>query len=126
MRSETRKYICAELLNYQRSQNELQRVREQLEYIRAYPAFSKDYTAERLMYLQERESFLRRITGAIGSAVSELDDEEKKLLQLKFWSPKPRPTDNAIARQMGMSLPTFYRVVNAICKKISMRLGADI
>ena len=40
MRSETRKYICAELLNYQRSQNELQRVREQLEYIRAYPAFS--------------------------------------------------------------------------------------
>ena len=126
MRSETRKYICAELLNYQRSQNELQRVREQLEYIRTYPAFSKDYTAERLMYLQERESFLRRITGAIGSAVSELDDEEKKLLQLKFWSPKPRPTDNAIARQMGMSLPTFYRLVNAICKKISMRLGADI
>lgn len=126
MRSETRKYICAELLNYQRSQNELQRVREQLEYIRAYPAFSKDYTAERLMYLQERESFLRRITGAIGSAVSELDDEEKKLLQLKFWSPKPRPTDNAIARQTGMSLPTFYRLVNAICKKISMRLGADI
>lgn len=126
MRSETRKYICAELLNYQRSQNELRRVREQLEYIRAYPAFSKDYTAERLMYLQERESFLRRITGAIGSTVSELDDEEKKLLQLKFWSPKPRPTDNAIARQMGMSLPTFYRLVNAICKKISMRLGADI
>ena len=126
MRSETRKYICAELLNYQRSQNELQRVREQLEYIRAYPAFSKDYTAERLMYLQERESFLRRITGAISSAVSELDEEEKKLLQLKFWSPKPRPTDNAIARQMGMSLPTFYRLVNAICKKISMRLGADI
>ena len=126
MRSETRKYICAELLNYQRSKNELRRVREQLEYIRAYPAFSKDYTAERLMYLQERESFLRRITGAIGSAVSELDEEEKKVLQLKFWSPKPRPTDNAIARQMGMSLPTFYRLVNAICKKISMRLGADI
>ena len=126
MRSETRKYICAELLNYQRSQNELQRVREQLEYIRAYPAFSKDYTAERLMYLQERESCLRRITGAISSAVSELDDEEKKVLQLKFWSPKPRLTDSAIARQMGMSLPTFYRVVNAICKKISMRLGADV
>ena len=126
MRSETRKYICAELLNYQRSQNELQRVREQLEYIRAYPAFSKDYTAERLMYLQERESFLRRITGAIGGAVSELDEEEKKVLQLKFWSPKPRPTDSAITRQMGMSLPTFYRVVNAICKKISMRLGADV
>ena len=126
MRSETRKYICAELLNYQRSKNELQRVREQLEYIRTYPAFSKDYTAERLMYLQERESFLRRITGAIGSAVSELDEEEKKVLQLKFWSPKPRPTDNAIARQMGMSLPTFYRTINGICKKICMRLGADI
>ena len=126
MRSETRKYICAELLNYQRSQNELQRVREQLEYIRAYPAFSKDYTAERLMYLQERESFLRRITGAIGSAVSELDEEERKVLQLKFWSPKPRPTDSAIARQMGMSLPTFYRTINGICKKICMRLGADV
>lgn len=126
MRSETRKYICAELLNYQRSQNELQRVREQLEYIRTYPTFSKDYTAERLMYLQERESFLRRITSAISVAVSELDEEEKKVLQLKFWSPKPRPTDNSIARQMGMSLPTFYRTINGICKKICMRLGADI
>ena len=81
MRSETRKYICAELLNYQRSLNELQRVREQLEYIRTYPAFSKDYTAERLMYLQERESFLRRIASAISVAVSELDEEEKKVLK---------------------------------------------
>ncbi|MGM9519563.1 MAG: hypothetical protein ACI3WS_02700 [Phascolarctobacterium sp.] len=126
MRSETRKYICAELLNYKRSKNELQRVREQLEYIRQYPAFNKDYTVERLMYLQERESFLRRITDAINVAVSEMDEEEKKVLRLKFWSPKPRPTDNMIAREMGMSLPTLYRTINGICKKICMRLGADI
>lgn len=126
MRSETRKYICAELLNYKRSRNELQRVREQLEYIRKYPAFSKDYTAERLMYLQEREGFLLRITNAISVVYGEADEEERKVVQLKFWSEKPRPTDNSIARLMGMSLPTYYRTINAFCKKISMRLGGDI
>lgn len=126
MRSETRKYICAELLNYKRSQLELRKVRERLSFIKTYPAFSKDYTAERLMYLQERESFLLRITDAIASAYNEADQDEKKVIELKFWAPKPRPTDSCIASQLGMSTSTLYRVINMICKRISMRLGTDI
>ena len=110
MRRETRQYICAELLNYQRSRNEMHRIREKLDDIRLFPGYSKDYTAERKMYLQDRV----------------FSSEEKKVLELKFWSPSPRPTDNEIAKKLGMSTRTLYRNINSICRRVGMLMGTDI
>ena len=69
---------------------------------------------------------LKKITDAISLAVKELSSEERAALELKFWHPRPRPTDNGIAERLGMSRRTLYRNINSICKKIGMRLGVDI
>lgn len=126
MRRETRQYICAELLNYQRSRNEMYRIREKLDDLRLFPAYSKDYTAERKLYLQDRLFFLQRITEAISIMSRECSPEEKKVLELKFWSPSPRPTDNEIAHKLGMSTRTLYRNINSICRRVGMLMGTDI
>lgn len=78
------------------------------------------------MYLQDRLYMLKKITDAISLAVKELSEEERSVLELKFWHPRPRPTDNEIAERLGMSRRTLYRNINSICKKIGMRLGVDI
>lgn len=126
MRRETRQYICAELLNYQRSKNEMQRIKEKLDDLRLWPAYNKDYTAERRLYLQDRLHFLERITEAIAIVTQEASAEERRILQLKFWHPRPRPTDDQIAVALGMSRTTLYRNINNICRRIGMRLGTDV
>lgn len=60
MRRETRQYICAELLNYQRSKNEIQRICGRLDDLSLWPAYSKDYTLEQRMYLQDRLYMLKK------------------------------------------------------------------
>ena len=81
MRKETRKYICAELLNYQRSRKELNRIKEKLEEIKLFPAYGTEYyTAEKLMYYQDRVQFLQKITEAIAAAEQDATPEEKQLL----------------------------------------------
>lgn len=126
MRRETRQYICAELLNYQRSKNEIQRICGRLDDLALFPAYSKDYILEQRMYLQDRLYMLKKITDAISVAVKELNEEERAVLELKFWHARPRPTDNEIAERLGMSRRTLYRNINSICRKIGMRLGVDI
>lgn len=126
MRKETRKYICAELLNYQRSKKEIQRICERLNDLALWPAYSKDYTLEQRMYLQDRLYMLKKIIDAISIAIKDLSEEERAVLELKFWHSRPRPTDNEIAKRLGMSRRTLYRNINSICKKIGMRLGVDI
>lgn len=126
MRRETRQYICAELINYQRSKNEIQRICGRLDDLALWPAYSKDYTLEQRMYLQDRLYMLKKITDAISIAVKELNEEERAVLELKFWHPRPRPTDNEIAERLGMSRSTLYRYINTICRKVGMRLGLDI
>lgn len=126
MRRETRQYICAELINYQRSKNEIQRICGRLDDLALWPAYSKDYTLEQRMYLQDRLYMLKKITDAISVAVKELSDEERAILELKFWHARPRPTDNEIAERLGMSRSTLYRYINTICRKVGMRLGLDI
>lgn len=69
---------------------------------------------------------LKKITDAISVAVKELSDEERAVLELKFWHARPRPTDNEIAERLGMSRSTLYRYINTICRKVGMRLGLDI
>lgn len=101
MRKETRKYICAELLNYQRSRKELNRIKEKLEEIKLFPAYGTEYyTAEKLMYYQDRVQFLQKITEAIAAAEQDATPEEKQLLFLKFWHPRPRPTDDCYSRKI--------------------------
>jgi RNA polymerase sigma factor (sigma-70 family) len=126
VRRETRQYICAELINYQRSKNEIQRICGRLDDLALWPAYSKDYTLEQRMYLQDRLYMLKKITDAISVAVKELSDEERAVLELKFWHARPRPTDNEIAERLGMSRSTLYRYINTICRKVGMRLGLDI
>lgn len=126
MRRETKQYICAELINYQRSKNEMRRICGRLDDLALWPAYSKDYTLEQRMYLQDRLYMLDKIINAISVTVQELNEEERTVLELKFWHSRPRPTDNEIAEQLGISRRTLYRNINSICKKIGMRLGVDI
>lgn len=126
MRRQTRQYICAELLNYQRSKNELARVREKLNDLRLFPACNRDYTAEQRMYLQDRLHFLQRITESISIIYHEATPEEQHIIRLKFWTIKPRPTDAEIYRACNISSGTFYRTINTICRRIAMRMGMDI
>lgn len=127
LRKETRKYICAELLNYQRSRKELSRIKEKLAEIKLFPAYGVEYyTAEKLMYYQDRVQFLQKITEAIAAAEQDATPEERQLLFLKFWHPRPRPTDDVIAEKLNISRTTMYRLVNGICRKIGMRLGTDL
>lgn len=126
MRRETKQYICAELINYQRSKNEMRRICGRLDDLALWPAYSKDYTLEQRMYLQDRLYMLDKIINAISVTVQELNEEERTVLELKFWHSRPRPTDNEIAERLGMSRRTLYRNINSICKKIGMRLGVDI
>ena len=127
MRKETRKYICAELLNYQRSINELNRLKDKLAEIKLFPMYGKDYyTAEKFMYMQDRVQFLQKITEAIAATEQEATEEERQLLYLKFWHARPRPTDDVIAAQLNISRTTMYRIVNGICRKIGARLGTDL
>lgn len=127
MRKETRKYICAELLNYQRSRNELNRLKDKLAEIKLFPAYGQEYyTAEKFMYMQDRVQFLQKITDAISVAEREATPEERRLLYLKFWHPRPRPTDDVIAANLNISRTTMYRLVNGICRKIGARLGTDL
>lgn len=78
------------------------------------------------MYLQDRLYWLKKVTDAIAVVSQEASSEERMVLQLKFWSAKPRPTDDAIMGKLGMSRSTFYRHINRICRKVGMRLGTDI
>ncbi len=126
MRRETKQYICAELINYQRSKNEMRRICGRLDDLALWPAYSKDYTLEQRMYLQDRLYMLDKIINAISVTVQELNEEERTVLELKFWHSRPRPTDNEIAEQLGISRRSLYRNINSICKKIGMRLGVDI
>ena len=127
MRKETRKYICAELLNYQRTKNELSRIKGKLAEIKQYPMYGREYyTAEKIMYLQDRVQFLQKITEAIAATEQEATEEERQLLYLKFWHARPRPTDDVIAAQLNISRTTMYRIINSICRKIGMRLGTDL
>lgn len=126
MRRETKQYICAELINYQRSKNEMRRICGRLDDLALWPAYSKDYTLEQRMYLQDRLYMLDKIINAISVTVQELNEEERTVLELKFWHSRPRPTDNEIAERLGISRRTLYRNINSICKKIGMRLGVDI
>lgn len=126
MRRQTRQYICAELLNFQRSKNELARTRVKLDDLQLFPAYSSDYTAEQRMYLQDCLHFLQKITEAISVIYREATPEQRRIVEMKFWGVKPRPTDYQIADALNMSVSTYYREINTICRRIAMRMGMDI
>lgn len=126
MRKETRQYICAELANYQRSRNEIGRICSKIDDLTLWPAYNKDYTAEQKMYLQDRLYMLRKITDAIAAADQDMDEQERAVLRLKFWAPKPRMTDAEIARRLNISTRTLYRHIANICKRVGRYLGTDI
>ena len=126
MRRGTRAYIHAELLNYQRSRNEIGRICRKLDDIALFPAFSDDYTSEERMYLEDRLRWLRRVTEAIAAADQDMSEEERAVLRLKFWSPKPRPTDTAIAKRLNISTSTLYRRIGQIYRNVAQKLGMDL
>lgn len=126
MRRGTKAYIHAELLNYQRSRNEISRICRKLDDIALFPAFSNDYTAEERMYLQDRLRWLRRVTDAIAAADQDMSPEERAVIRLKFWSPKPRPTDTEIASRLNISTSTLYRRIGQIYRRVAQNLGMDL
>lgn len=126
MRRGTKAYIHAELLNYQRSRNEIGRICRKLDDIALFPAFANDYTSEEKLYLQDRLRWLRKITDAIAAADQDMSSEERAVLRLKFWSPKPRPTDAAIAKRLNISTSTLYRRIGQIYRCVAKNLGMDL
>ena len=84
MRKETRKYLCAELRDYQQSVNELLRLRDRMEMLQ-YPAYRADCGSKKAAYIETRIAMLQEIVGAIDSLRREISEEDEKLLQLKFW-----------------------------------------
>ncbi len=126
MRKTTRGHIYAELSAYWRSRREYDRVKEQLSELTLFPSYSKDMTTEQILYLQDRLRYLKQVTQAIGDTIADCSSEERNLLQMKFWDAKPRKTDEVIAKTLGISRVTMYRMLNGICKRISMRIGYDI
>ena len=125
MRKETRKYLCAELRDYQQSVNELQRLRNKMEMLQ-YPAYRADCGSKKVAYIETRIAVLHEIVRAIDSLRREISEEDEKLLQLKFWAPRPRMTDNQIAREMGLSRSQFYRRLNCICLELGHKLGTGL
>lgn len=125
MRKETRKYLCAELRDYQQSVNEMLRLRDRMEMLQ-YPAYRADCGSKKAAYIETRIAMLQEIVGAIDSLRREISEEDEKLLQLKFWAPKPRMTDNQIAKEMGLSRSQFYRRLNCICLELGHKLGTDL
>ena len=100
---------------------------QKLAEIKQYPMYGREYyTAEKIMYLQDRVQFLQKITEAIEVMEQEATEEERQLLYLKFWHSRPRLTDDVIAAQLNISRTTMYRIINSICRKIGMRLGTDL
>lgn len=126
MRRGTKAYIHAELLNYQRSRNEIGRIRRKLDDIATFPAFANDYTAEKRLYLQDRLLLLLKVTEAISAADHDMAEEERAVIRLKFWSPKPRLTDTEIAARLNISTSTLYRRMGQIYKRIAQNLGMDL
>lgn len=126
MRRGTKSYIHAELLNYQRSRNEIGRICRKLDEITMFPAYADDYTSEERMYLQDRLRWLRRITDAIAAADQDMDEEQRAVLRLKFWSQRPRPTDAAIAQRLNISTSTLYRRIGQIYRHVAQKLGMDL
>lgn len=125
MRKETRKYLCAELRDYQLSLDELRRMREKMSMLK-FPAFRKQYGIEKIAYMQTRVSVLSEVVTAIDELWKDLPEEDKKILKLKFWSRRPRMTDNQIATVMNLSRSQYYRRLNNICLMLGRKLGTDL
>lgn len=125
MRKETRKYLCAELRDYRQSVNELLRLRDRMEMLQ-YPAYRADCGSKKAAYIETRIAMLQEIVGAIDSLRREISEEDEKLLQLKFWAPRPRMTDNQIAAAMNLSRAQYYRRLNNICLILGRKLGTDL
>ena len=125
MRKETRKYLCAELRDYRQSVNELLRLRDRMEMLQ-YPAYRADCGSKKAAYIETRIAMLQEIVGAIDSLRREISEEDEKLLQVKFWAPRPRMTDNQIAAAMNLSRAQYYRRLNNICLILGRKLGTDL
>lgn len=126
MRKETKKYICAELRNYYHSQRELKNIDRELAEMARYPAYLSGYTEERMAYVMSRRSNLVKLCNAIALASQDFDEVELQIIRLKFWSPKPRPTDIEIAGKLCISPATYYRSLREIYRKVGARLGTDL
>lgn len=125
MRKETRKYLCAELRDYQQSVAELRRLRDRMEMMQ-YPAYRSDCGSKKVAYIETRIAVLQEVVGAIDALRREFSGEDAKLVELKFWAPRPRMTDNQIARELGLSRSQFYRRLNCICLELGHKLGTDL
>ena len=60
------------------------------------------------------------------AADQDMDEEQRAVLRLKFWSQKPRPTDAAIAQRLNISTSTLYRRIGQIYRHVAQKLGMDL
>ena len=70
MRKETRKYLCAELRDYQQSVNELLRLRNRMEMLQ-YPAYRADCGSKKAAYIETRIAMLQEVVGPLETLLRE-------------------------------------------------------
>jgi len=64
---------------------------------------------------------LEHTVNAIGSVLDKLNDMDKELIRLRYWSGELTP--DGIALKLNIGIATFYRRLNTILTDVGIRLG---
>lgn len=64
---------------------------------------------------------LEHTVNAIGSVLDKLNDMDKELIRLRYWSGELTP--DGIALKLNIGIATFYRRLNTILTNVGIRLG---
>ena len=127
---ETYKYIEAELRGYKASRRELAQM--QLDIINAAPVIDNpeaghsgpgDPTSRKAMQIVNDRRILRLhgVIQAIDDVYELCNDEEKKLIELRYWG--NRYKDAGVAEQLHIERRTVYRWADKIVLAIAAKLG---
>ena len=64
---------------------------------------------------------LEHTVKAIGSVIDKLNEMDKELIRLRYWSGELTP--DGIALKLNIGIATFYRRLNTILTDVGIRLG---
>ena len=134
LRKGTFKHIEAELYDYHES---LKRIKERKEEILfsssvddnkggANSARLPNSPTERIatmLVMDKRLRELERITEAIETVYRSLDDDRKKLIEIKYWRKPQLLTWEGIAQELNVSRATVFRWREEIVNTIAEKLG---
>lgn len=127
---ETYKYIEAELRGYHASRRELKQM--EVDIITAAPVIDNpegsssgtgDPTGRKALQVMNDKRLIRlhSVISAVESTYELLNDEERRLIALRYWSNKYK--DIGVADELHISRWTLYRWADKIVLAIAVKLG---